>query len=273
MKSSLPFSALAFLAIALSAGAATFPYANDFSGTGSNTAFTNETADAEWALNGDAYRNNQTATSWTPTTASTSITGVAGNSFTLETQFTISSFGTFNGNGATLGMGLFSLSSNFVGTNTTNSYYLADWVYGHSSGTDVGRLRIIALGDTSGTTTPTYGFADDNAGANFAATQGTTYLLRLVGTYSESGSLSMTLGLFNAAGTTQIGTSASLTDSSPLTGEYFGYRNRIGIQGGTSTIDFDNFSVTSLAAVPEPATYALLGGLAALGLVVARRRR
>lgn len=271
MKTSIPLLAVPLLAGALQLGAASIPYTNDFSGTGSNTAFTNETTDAQWELNGGAYRNTIPNSSVTVSSASTSITGVAGNAFTMETQFTISSFGNFNSNGGTLGFGVLSLSATFAGTNTASSYYLVDWLYGKDTSPDVGRLRILALGDTTGFTA-TNSVADHNADANHAATLGTTYTLRLEGTYAENGTLSMTLGLFDATGTTQIGTSATATDLTPLTGEYFGYRNRIGLGGGTSLIDFDNFSLTS-STIPEPSAFALLGGLGAFGLAATRRRR
>lgn len=253
---------------AVSARADTF---NDFSGTGANTAFTTETTNAEWALNSGAYRNTFSNTAITPSSASVPTTGVAGNSFTLESQFTVQQTGTINNNGATLGFGFFASSSTF--STTANSYYLADLVYGHSSGTDVGRLRIVALGDTSGftgNTVATNGLADADVSSTSAITVGTTYTLRLQGTYAGNGTLSMTFGLFDAAGTTQIGTSASAIDLTPLAGTHFGYRNRIGLGGGTSIIDFDNFAVST---IPEPSAFAAFGGLAALGFALQRRRR
>ncbi len=225
--------------------------------------------------NGGVYKNTYGQTNSTPTTNSISVTGVAGNSFTLETQFTVQQIGTLNTNGTTLGFGLFASSAAFS-TTSGNSLYLADFSFANatSSSTDVGRLRILAQGDTSGftgNTLATNGLADANSTFNYLAIEaGTTYTLRLQGSIIGS-TLNMTLGLFDATGTTQIGTSATASDTSPLAGEFFGYRNRIS-QGGSSTIiDFDNYSVTS--AIPEPATYALLGGVAALGLALAQRRK
>ena len=42
---------------------------------------------------------------------------------------------------------------------------------------------------------------------------------------------------------------------------------------GAGEVYFDNFSVTGIAAIPEPSTYAMLFGLAALGVAAYRRRR
>lgn len=268
MKTHLTFLAVALAAGTTGLGAASLPYTNDFGGTGANTAFTTETTDVEWALSGGAYRNTYSNSSITPSTASIALTGVAGNAFTIETQFTVQQTGSLNGNGATLGFGFFASSATF--STTANSYYLADLNYGNSGGTNVGKLRILALGDSSGFTAVD-SIADDNAASTLAITTGTTYTLRLTGTYGTGGSLSMTLGLFDAAGSSQIGTSATATDLTPLTGANFGYRNRIGIGGGTSIIDFDNFSVTS-AAIPEPTSFALAGGLGGLALAALRRR-
>jgi|GEM_PF-4352916 len=271
MKTRIPLLAIPLLVGGFELTAATIPYTNDFSGAGANTAFTSETTDAEWARNGGAYRNTYSNSTITPSSASLSITGVAGSAFTMETQFTVQQTGSLNANGATIGMGLFSLSSTFAGTNSSSSYYLADLVYGHSSGFDVGRLRIVALGSSTDYTSVN-GLADDNASANLAITVGATYTLRLQGTYAENGSLSMTLGLFDVAGTSQVGTSATATDLTPLTGTNFGYRNRIGIGGGISLIDFDNLNVAP-SAIPEPSAFALLGGAGVLGLALVRRRR
>ena len=246
--------------------AAVIPYTNDFSGTGSNTAFTSENTDAEWTVTGGAYVFNYTNTTITPSTASISLTNASNIAFTMETQFTVSSVGSVNSNGATLGFGLFGANTTFSGS-ASSAYYLADWQVANS-GTP-GNLRIVALGDTTGfTNTPTS--VDANAGSStLAVTLGTTYTLRLVGTYSGS-TLNMTLGVYDATGTTQIGSSAIASDTSPLTGTNFGFRNRVGLGGGTFTANFDNFAV-----VPEPGSAALLllGCSAVTALALKRRAR
>lgn len=266
MKSSLRFASLAFVVVA-PLSAATFPYTNDFSGTGANTAFTTETTDAEWTVSGGVYQYTYTNTTITPSRASLPVTGITGENFTMETQFTVSSIGSVNSNGQTLGFGLFGSDATFAGSGASTSYYLADFQYANSS--TPGNLRIIALGDTTGTTGTNTSVDANGSDSTLAVVLGTTYTLRLTGTYSGS-TLNMTLGLFDAAGTTQIGTSATATDTSVLAGTNFGYRNRAGIGGGTVSVAFDNFSLTT-AAIPEPAS-ALAFGCAALLTAAGLRR-
>jgi hypothetical protein len=257
----LSLAGLALLAGLQPASAALIGYANDFSATG----FPTETPDSEWAVTGGSYVNTYSKTDYSPSSASIPITDAAGVDFVMETQMRISSVGNFNSNGATLGLALFSLTPEFSGTNAASAYYLADWMVG-TSGT-AGRLRILSLGESNGFSS-TEGIADDNLGStNLAITLDTTYTLRVTGTFSGS-TLSMTFGVYDAAGTTLIGTTATATDTSPLAGTHFGYRNRIGIGSGTVTTHFDNFSI-----VPEPGAATLLSLGAASLLLLLRRRR
>lgn len=251
-----------FLAGLCSSGAAVIPYTNNFSGVGSNTAFTTEMTDAEWTVSGGSYVFNYSNSTLTPSVASISITNAGNVAFTMETQFTVGSTGSVNSNGATIGFGAFGASTGFGGSNASSSYYLADWQVANTS--SPGTLRIRALGDDSGYTYNQV-VVDDNVASGLAVTLGTTYTLRLTGVYVGS-TLNLTLGVYDSTGTTQIGTSATASDTSPLTGTNFGYRNRIGIGGGTFNASFDNFSV-----VPEPTA----AGLLALGgtVVMALRRR
>lgn len=249
------------------ASADVIPYSNDFSGTGSNTAFPNQTTASDWSVTGGTYVNSTSSTSLPVMSSSLSLTNMGTVAFTLTSQVTVTSFGSPNGNGLTLGFGLFGLSSNFSGSNAASAYYLADWAVA-TTGAGSGSVRVIALGDTTGVTTTT-GLADDNSSSSIlAATLGTTYTLKVDGVYSGS-TLNLTLGIYDAAGTTQIGTSATLADTSPLAGTFFGYRDRVGIAGGTFTAAYDNFGVS---AVPEPSSFALLAFSSGLTALALRRR-
>jgi len=251
-----------------SSDAAVIPYTNDFSGTGSNTAFPNEDTDAEWSVSGGAYNFNYNNTTVTPSTASVQLTNLSTSPFTMETQFSISSTGSLNSNGQTIGMGFFGLTSNFGGAvqNPANAFYLADWQVANSSPANVGTLRIVSVGESAGFTN-TNSIVDAAPSTTLAIDLNTAYTMRLVGTYAGS-TLNMTLSILDASGV-QIGTSATASDTSPLTGTYFGYRNRVGISGGAFAGSFDNFSVV---AVPEPGTVALFGLGAGAMLLMMRRR-
>ncbi|WP_309383273.1 PEP-CTERM sorting domain-containing protein [Cerasicoccus frondis] len=256
-------------------GAVTIPYTNDFSGSGDNTAFPAENTDAEWTVSSGSYQWNYSNTvgGGSPSTASLPVTN-ADTSFTMETQFTLTSLGNLQGTAQTLGFGVFGADSAFSGSGASggNAYYLADYSYANgNSGSSEGTLRILRLGDSGSSLSVTStGLADDNSGSSILAVNlDTTYTLRLEATIAGS-TLNMTLSLYDATGTSQIGTSAIVSDTSPLTGENFGYRNRSPLAGGSTTIDFDNFEMSN---IPEPGTYALIIGSALGALAFARRRR
>ena len=92
---------------------------------------------------------------------------------------------------------------------------------------------------------------------------GDAFTVRLAGTF-DNGALTMVASTWynNDMGT--IWTAGPVTVQEPLDGNYFGIggRARAGLE-----VDFH-----SLAIVPEPSTYALIGGVAVLGLVFVRRR-
>lgn len=274
MKSIIPtLLALTFSPVAF---AATFPYENNFSGTGANTAFTVETTNPQWTVSGGSYVNSFSTTGTTNSTASISVTGVPGNSFTISTQFTVTAASIASGSTdthySTVGFGFLASSTDF--SSTSNTYYLADFAYASASASspNLGTLRILSPG--SGNTDVSSANASAiavGAASRFAIVVNTTYTLKLTGSYSSEGVLAMTFGLFDAEGTTSIGGTATATDATPLTGTNFGYRNRIAAPSSSSTtIAFDNFSVV---AIPEPSSFGFAAAGLSLAACLAFRRR
>jgi hypothetical protein len=250
-----------------SASAAVIAYTNNFSGSAGNGALTHESTDAQWSLAAGSYRNVVTSATVLASTASLSITNAGSTPyFEMTTQFTVPVITATNSGVTTIGLGLFSTTNNFSGV-VTESYYLADFVVANAiSDINEGRLRVVSVGAANADFSSTATTVDDNPGtANVAITAGTTYTLRLY--VQRTGSaLDFSFGIYDATGNTQIGTTATASDPTALTGNFFGYRNRYEPNpAGTITVNHDNFGI-----VPEPASAALL--LFSLTLLAPRRR-
>lgn len=262
-----PILPLAFVGTLMVTPALAATYTNDFSGTGANTDFPTET-NGSWVVGSGVYRSNYN-TSETPSSASISVPGIAGTNFIISTQFTVASASTapVNTGVNTLGFGVLGGNATFSGDTVPNAYYLADFSFANgptAPSADVARLRILCLGDAAGFTAGSSLNNTDGPTTGFAIQKDVTYTLRLTGTYSGS-TLNLALRLFDATGTVQIGNTAFASDTSPLVGSNFGYRERTGT---TTVLDvsYDNLSI-----IPEPSV-ALLAGVAGLGWVGIRRR-
>ncbi|MET0263520.1 MAG: PEP-CTERM sorting domain-containing protein, partial [Rariglobus sp.] len=219
-------------------------------GTGGNVAFANESTDAAWNVTSGVYRNALTGSgSDTRSVASVQVSNALNTSFTLSTQFTITTAPATNT--STYGFGLFGSNATFA-----SSYYLADVNFGTSANDAM--IRIVKL---SGTTTT----LNSGVGAAYAIALNTTYTLKMDIVSAQSG-LTMTMSLFEGA--TQKGTSIVATDTTPLTGDYFGIRNRY--TGNVAhSVSYDNFNITP---IPEPSTLAMLAGGLVMGVVMVSRR-
>lgn len=257
-SASLRLSALAAsLAIVATAGAATAPVAETFSTTLSGWT-TQVAATATWSQDTvtGTYTATNTGSASGAYTASVQVTGVNSTTFAAGTPFTVSATfqitdGTAAGNNEYYGLGLFGGAASFG-----NAYYLADVQRN-------GSIRILSLNGAN---------ADFTGGTATAIGQtlaiNTTYTLQFTGTYGGDGSLAMAFALLDAGGV--VLKSIGATDATPLTGEYFGFRNNLAATGDSVAITYDNFSIS---AVPEPSTFAAFAGLAAIGSVALRRRR
>lgn len=264
------FVVTALLAIAASPTAwgavVPLPYSNDFSGTGTNTdlPYENTAANGSWTVGGGVYTYTQNAQNSGGVSALEDF-GLGLNNigtFRMSIQFKVTALSGSGTNANQVGFILSSNNSNPATVGTT-AYYASFTIRQDGVPANVGTLTLGAAGATfDATPTPVVG---TTVLTTIGSIINNTYTLVLDGERTAS-SLALTLSLFDAAGTTKIGTSATATDSAGiLTGAYSGPRFR-GVMGGTHTVQFDNFTVV----VPEPGSLALL---ATGGLLVARRRR
>lgn len=156
-------------------------------------------------------------------TASVELGGWEGVDFAVSTKFTVRHVG---GSGTpTAGFGVLGTQSTF------QMYYLADWGMA-PNGTQ--GIRILAQ--------PTRSSFSSVSGDPGRPVPGQTYEMRLTGIY-QGGVLHMTLVVLDEDGN-QLGTAATATDTEPLTGRFFGYRNRTNGSEHTMDLDFHYFRVT-----------------------------
>lgn len=87
---------------------------------------------------------------------------------------------------------------------------------------------------------------------------------------TDANTISFTGSILDTTNGSIIGSFASVTDTTPTWGgTQVGLR--VGTQGGTGRINtVDNFV---LSAIPEPSSYALVGGMGVLGLALTQRRK
>ncbi|MGZ0656089.1 PEP-CTERM sorting domain-containing protein [Coraliomargarita sp. W4R53] len=210
-------------------------------------------AGAPWSIGNAAnieIANNQLA--WT-TPPTPSVVGVDLSSEGLDSGFTVSVDFTFTQNDW---VGIWAMGDETDGTSgyvfrvkTTDGFMQAT---NYSSGTSV---------NTGGWT---------NSSATFSALSANTeYRMTVTGTEDATGGGgTFVFSIDNISGTeaVSVGSITAIRGSgfsNPATG------NTFGIYGQGSNPTFDNFTAT----VPEPSTYALIGGCAALAFATCRRRR
>lgn len=258
------------LLIAFNLRAAVIPYENTFAST--EDAFTNSTS-GQWAVSDGSYVNsgympdNNTVTS----SASIQLSNTASfTSLTLATQFSVPSISQVGSSSyRIIGIGFLGSNATFSGGASTPTY-LAQFVFAAGASSTSwarGNLSLSNPGDSATGFSATGGNAIASGSSSITAIAlDTTYTLKLTLTLNE-GTLSMVFGLYDATGTTQIGTSATATDATPLAGSYFGYYNRFktGITSGvTQMVEYESFT-----AVPEPQP--LMFAFLAAGILLAGR--
>jgi hypothetical protein len=102
----------------------------------------------------------------------------------------------------------------------------------------------------------------------------TFYTFSLAVDVTSPTSATFTASILNASNSSIIGTFTSVVDNSASLGDT---TNKIGLRLGTNGSITNYTTVDNLqlitSAVPEPSTYALLGGVGALGLALVSRRK
>ncbi|GHC09742.1 PEP-CTERM sorting domain-containing protein [Cerasicoccus arenae] len=245
MKIIRTLPAIAVLLATASTNAVVLGYSNNFS---TSVADFTETTDVQWTLGSGVYTNAFTAGGATASSATVNVTdlGPVGTDWSISTTFSISTLES----GMTFGFGALGTNTAFSG-GAGNPYYLADV-------NTAGSVRILEIAsspaDLGGTKTslPDGGLQTD-----------TNYTMTLSGTYS-GGTLTMDLSITDGV---NIGSVIGATDASSLTGQNFGFRNRIP-NAGTYSVSYDNFSI-----VPEPGSAALIMSACVGMLLMMRRRR
>jgi hypothetical protein len=252
-------AATSLIGLAATAGAATIPFSQNFDtlGTG-NTAVPNftESNTAAMTIEADgAGKDYQASISGTSgavnVSAAVQLTNAVGNAFSISTQMTVDAVSGSTGSTINSGLGLFSDQANF----SSGSQYRL--LFTSFSSSNTGKLTLTEHATSSGLT------GTLTSGSSISGFVGKVLTLTANISYNASNHL-----LINASitdGTTTLNVSG--TDTSPRSGQYFGYRTALNAVNGTASInvDYDEFSV-----VPEPAS---LGLMAMGGLLLGRRRR
>ncbi|CAA6692394.1 MULTISPECIES: PEP-CTERM sorting domain-containing protein [unclassified Lentimonas] len=236
------------LAVAYSAQAALITN-GDFSDT------TNSNSDAD--TNNLSVEEANNGWGWKAGWSLTSTTGVAEMSTAFNNNYSIAQINSVTSEtGSSLTLGL-DWTPDTGSTFTSLSYHLVGWIGTPTAGTDMFRF---INGDSDG-----------------IQGGGATMIDLLDGTSKGTGNSTASSGTVagTAGSTTNFSTTIDLSGyasgSSVSDYDYIGIR--FSIMGADDTAQGSLIDNVSLVAVPEPGTYALIGGLFALGFVMVRRRK
>jgi hypothetical protein len=184
----------------------------------------------------------------------------AGNPFTIRYDFELEDFSVPGDDTGRTGLRVgFDLFDSGVNADSSGYQVLFEVAEVNTPGIVQGEIRITGLDNGGNENDDTVTVASD-----------LKYTMVIEGSYADAGdpSSELTLSASLSDGTSTVGKTG--TDSTPETGSYFGFRNRLG-SVSSSYITTLNIHYDNLQVIPEPASFALLllGGLA----VLARRRR
>ncbi len=244
----------AVVVVPLKAATYTFDTATDY--TGNFTAAFNSGANALTWSNTNPFGNH--VAKYDPTTASSTYSIL--NSPAASTSYTLKADVVFNGPIIAT-----SPSFGFLTNIGTNNGYVAIF---RLTGTTTADFRVFEGVNAS---TGTVGTEVNNQ--TFTLSSGTwsstTYYTLKLDVLNTGSAISFTGSMLTTGGSS-LATFSTYTETSPLnsaSNTSVGFR--MGVNADTA-VRMDNFSLT---AIPEPSTYALLGGAGMLGLALCTRRK
>lgn len=276
MKSIIPV-VISLLAAAVSAPLAragqvsTNNYSNDFTSSASDfTLSTAPSGGTGWALNtgGSGYLGHDDPASaagvYTASIQHTLLGGAAATASGFTFTSTVTYTATGVGSGSELGVAFLNGSAALDSSGTGNGYRA--YIRGTNSGGTVFLVR-------NGATVDSKGDASNELRDFF----GDTITFTVTGVYLDNAgsdgvndALSLSVTVFNQ--TKNATFSLSYLDTAPLEGNFFGIRDSDTVNSAGFNAQWDGVSL-SVAAVPEPSSFAALVGLVSVGFVALRRRR
>ncbi|TSJ77541.1 PEP-CTERM sorting domain-containing protein [Rariglobus hedericola] len=166
-------------------------------------------------------------------------------------------------------------SVGFITNITGGVGYLAVFRLNTTGGVSTADFRIFKGAKTDGTSVGAQVGSTvtlNSASLNSAIFNSTTFYTISLNVNAVAGtSIGFTGSILDSSNSSIIGAFGTISDSTPTFGGT-SVALRLGTGGNNVMTSVDNLVLTT-SAVPEPSTYALLGGLGALGFVLSRRRR
>ncbi len=256
----LSFGICCAISMRASAAPIVLPYAETFDSYAvGNTAvnnFTESNTAAYTIVNNGVSGDNQYHASISSASgagngsAGVQITNAVGNAFHIQTDIIVRTFTAPTGSTTNLGLGLFGDTADFSAGNQYRLLYT-------TANPTAGNIGKLTLTKTSGS----------GLGGTLSSTSAIAVAVGAILTLSAD--ISYTGSTLNINGSLTDGVNTitlAATDTSPLVGQFFGYRTAVNAAGGTATeaADYDNFSV-----VPEPGATSVI---MAVGLFAFGRR-
>ena len=231
-------------------------FGTDNDGDGGFTTFG---SDVNWSTTSDALRGERVG-GWSNDAASIEVPGIAGQDFQITMTVTMDTIRDSGGGFTSQRFGLVFLGSDPGDMDDDSTFYAATF---YPNRGDHGELMVWQ--GQNDFTFPGVGEGDFDR-TEGSTDNGTQYTFNLAGTYQQNGDLDVAFSVTDTLTGLGANDVATTTISGPLAGNVFGVGGRG--NGTGNVIDYNSFEV-----IPEPSTYALLGGLGALGLTLLIRRR